>query len=223
MNLNLNEFIDFGIAIKSLLLCLCLYVSRRDRIVKRNLKLYFLLYVGAYLCLSAPKLFSAESEGTVIIDARVQDDYFKDFYDQHFFETEEGFTLMPILRSPYNIEDYIEFKKGVPSRDELVQKICFHYREYCDARDKAEKAVKSVNIWDNTFEDLFIAAATVITTHGPNSYVKGYSTAIVLYITQNFVRFWKAGEEIYIQSVRMDCEAELVDFYMRFLKHVYGV
>lgn len=218
MKFNFNELISLERAIYSLFPCVGYYIGRRNRSVPRNIKMYFIIFFCMYIALSVPKVFAEEC-----VEPGIIEEYFQNYRDSHFFESEEGFNLLPLEESPYNVDAFIRFAgPSIPSRDELIQKIVYHYTEYCDAKRKAEAAVKAVNIWNNAWEDLFVAASTAITTYGNQNYIQCFSIALITYASKNFIRFYQQGEELYFQLTRMDEHAESSDFYMRILKHYYG-
>lgn len=91
MNLNFNELISLERAIYSLFPCAGYYIGRRNRNVSRNIKMYFIIFFCMYIALSVPKVFAEEP-----VESGIIEEYFQNYHDSHFFESEEGFNLLLI-------------------------------------------------------------------------------------------------------------------------------
>ncbi|CCB90471.1 unknown protein [Waddlia chondrophila 2032/99] len=83
--MNIDQLINAEAAIRSLFPCLCLYIGRREKNLKKNVELYFILYFGAYLFLLTPKFFSEE----ISLGPKAISQYTEHVEKQYFFESEK--------------------------------------------------------------------------------------------------------------------------------------
>jgi hypothetical protein len=135
---------------------------------RRSVWFYVIYFAAMYLMFLGFSLYGDEEGGTTFISSQecITDKYFQCVRNNSVTENEEGIIFLESSFSVFDLESFIQFAaNGVPSRDELVQKMMYHKMQHDISLKNARDVILRFNKWTKEWESLYLSAIAAVSTY----------------------------------------------------------